>query len=184
MADKVTVMKKWIDDIRNDENLAGVTEQELAYIIYAAVMYGLEDEKINISGLFGAEFKHLNWAMSNIWGQIDNIQGYNKNQGDINIKYDKEAIKNLRLEGYTAKQICEKLNYPLEKARSITSNKGWIEAGEILRKKTESVQNSDYYEEESVQKIQKIQTESTDSVQKNTDSWKDLSQKSAPIFDF
>lgn len=157
MADKMTFMAKWLEDIRADENL-DVTEQELAYIVYAAVVYGISSEKINIGAIFGNEFKFLNMAMPNIYGQIDNIQSYNPNRKS---EYDSDAIKDLRLEGKTAKQICEILGYDTSKANSLTSNKGWKEAGQILKQNcTDSIQKS----------VQNVQTDTeqkcTDSVQK------------------
>ena len=135
MANSVKLMKQWFDTIREDENLGDITEQELAYVIYAAVHYGFSSEKINIGAIFGNEFKTLNYIMPNIYSQIDNIQNYGENK--VKAKYDDEAIYNLRLEGLTAKQICERLGYDVNKANSLTSNKGWIKAN-----KERSVQKS------------------------------------------
>lgn len=132
MADKMTVMKKWIEDIRADENL-DMTEQEIAYVVYAAVNYGLTGDKINHGELFGKEFKHLNYAMPNIYGQIDNIQNYGEEKKASILKYDSDAIYALRMQGYTAKEICIELGYPTEKANNITSNKGWVRAGQDLK---------------------------------------------------
>lgn len=159
MADKMTFMGKWLDDIVNDPNLIGLDNQQLAYITYATVQYGLTGNKINIGEVFGKEFSALNFAMPNIYGQVDNIQSYPEKMGAM-IRYDSDAICKLRLKGMTAKEICKELGYPLEKARSITSNKGWIEAGKILAKnKTENI--------ESVQKVQKCESDvCTESVQK------------------
>jgi hypothetical protein len=134
MADKMTVMKKWIDDIRKDDNLE-VTEQELAYIVYAAITFGLEGEKVNIGEVFGKEFKHLNFAMSNIYGQIENIQNYGEEKKASVLKYDADRIYELRLQGYTAKEICVMEGYGEDKANNITSNKGWKLAGEELKKR-------------------------------------------------
>ncbi len=124
-------MSKWLKDIKEDQNLE-LSEQELAYIVYAAVKYGLEGEKLNLGEVFGKEFKYLNIAMPNIYGQIDNIQGYDLGR---RTKYDSEKIKELKLKGYTAVQICEELGYDKSKARSLTSNKGWREAVQILGNK-------------------------------------------------
>lgn len=159
---KMTLMKKWFDDIIDDPN-QDLTEQDMAYITYAAVRYGLYQEKINIKEKFGRD---LNLAMPNIYGQIDNIKGFSENR---NVKYDSEAIKELRLKGCTAKEVCAELGYPEDKARSITSNKGWIEAGKMLKNMDRPVQKST----ESVQSKNKIisikGTENTDSVQKYTE---------------
>ena len=133
MADKMTVMKKWIDGIRNDENLE-VTEQEMAYIMYAMITFGLDGEKVNIGDVFGKEFKHLNFAMSNIYGQIENIQNYGEEMKASVLKYDADKIYELRMAGMTAKEICIELGYGEEKANNITSNKGWKLAGVELKK--------------------------------------------------
>lgn len=132
MADKMTFMKKWINDIRADENV-DMTEQEIAYVIYAAVNYGLSGEKINHGEIFGKEFKHLNYAMPNIYGQIDNIQNYGEEKKATVLKYDADAIYELRMKGHTAKEICLELGYPVEKANNITSNKGWVRANQELK---------------------------------------------------
>ena len=130
MADKMTVMRKWLDDIEADENVT-LTDNDRAYIAYAILRYGLYGEKTNIGEVFGKEHSTLNLAMPNIYGQIDNIQNYNPNRS---AKYDPEEIKRLRLEGYTSPQICDVLGIPRSKAKSITTNKGWKDAGEILKK--------------------------------------------------
>ena len=119
--------------------------------------------------VFGKEFSALNFAMPNIYGQVDNIQSYPEKMGAI-IRYDSDAICKLRLKGMTSKEICIELGYPLEKARSITSNKGWIEAGKILAKnKTENTK--------SVQKVQKCESDvCTESVQKINEGVQNLTE--------
>lgn len=181
MADNFTIRKDWLDSIYEDENLEGVTEQEMAYIVYASVKYGLTDEKINISKTFGEEFRHLNWAMPNIWGQIDKIRGYNKNQGDINRKYDNEAIKKLRLEGKTAKQICIELGYEADKWRSITSNKGWTEAGQILQNMKQLTSDESVSDTESESVVTQKMSEKS---QKMTQTDSETDKKSVIRFDF
>lgn len=169
MADKMTFMGKWLDDIVNDPNLIGLDNQQLAYITYATVQYGLTGNKINMGEVFGKEFSALNFAMPNIYGQVDNIQSYPEKMGAM-IRYDSDAICKLRLKGMTSKEICIELGYPLEKARSITSNKGWIEAGKILAKnKTENTK--------SVQKVQKCESDvCTESVQKVNEGVQNLTE--------
>ena len=133
-ADKMTIMKKWIDGIREDENI-DLTEQQIAYIIYAIVTYGLNGTKVNIGNVFGEEFKDLNLAMSNIYTHIDNIQNYKEEKKASVLKYDANRIYELRLEGYTAKEICVMEGYGEDKANNITSNKGWKLAGEELKRR-------------------------------------------------
>lgn len=157
----MTFMKKWLDDILADENVE-VTTQDLAYITYAAVQYGLTRERINMAETFGPEFRGLNYAMSNIYGQIDNIKDYNPGR---TVKYDSDAIRDLRLEGKTAKEICAILGIEEDKHKSISTNKGWREAGEILKQKNtenteKSTKNTEFVDTENTQKntekIQKI----------------------------
>ena len=137
MRDKITLKADWFNEIWEDENIGDLSEQEKAYIVYAAVQYGFSSEKINIGAIFGNEFKYLNMAMPNIYGQIDRVAEYSQtlNGNKVSQKYDDEAIKELRLQGFKAKEICEQLGYDPAKANSLTSNKGWKEAGEILKKK-------------------------------------------------
>ena len=172
MADKVTIMKKWINDIVEDPNV-DASEQDLAYIIYAAYVYGTTGEKINIGEVFGKEFKMLNMIMPNIYGQIDNIKNYDPSDGR-NAKYDADAIRECRLRGLTAKETCIELGYPEAKARSITTNKGWKEAGEILRGMETTVQN----ESESVLGVSK---ELISNVQKKSDLTQKLTEKDRSV---
>ena len=153
MSDSVKLMKKWFDDIQADEILGGLSEQEMAYIIYAAAHYGFSSEKTNFETKFGPEFKNLAFAMSNIYGQIDNIQNYSDKM-NTNVKYDAEQIYQLRMEGKTGKEICQILGLPPEKQRSLSTNPGWKRAKKDLdtQKNTETVQKN------------------TDSVQTVTDS--------------
>lgn len=159
---KMTVMKKWFDDILDDPN-DDTTPQEMAYIMYAVLHYGLYGEKINIGEIFGQEFKGLNRAMPNIYGQIDNIKNFDPADGK-KVKYDAEVVKQMRLEGLTAREIVVKLGYGEDKARSLTTTKGWKEAGRILANQKKS-ENTD-----SVQKVWKVDNiKNTDLLQKNTD---------------
>ena len=176
MADKVTLMKQWFDTIKEDENLGEITEEQMAYIIYAAVNYGFSSEKINIGAVFGKENQILNFIMPNIYSQIDNIQKYDPKNGKI--KYDAEAIKNLRLQGFKAREICEKLGYPLDKEKSISSNKGWIEAGKIIK------QNPEKYRSVQKDTTVSIQIQNTDSVQNSTDMVQNDTDSVQNAFDF
>lgn len=125
-ADKMIFMKKWYDAIVSDD-VEETTPEEMAYILYAAMQYCFNDERINIGDVFGREFRGLNRAMPNIYSQIDAIQNF----GTKNIKYDAKAIKDLASQGYSVKQICEKLGYPEEKSRSLYKNPGYIEGKAI-----------------------------------------------------
>ena len=145
MADKMIFQKKWYDAIKEDEYIE-TTEQEMAYILYAAMIYSFEGERIDIGEVFGKEFKGLNRSMPNIYSQIDNIVGWSDKMSDSKRKYDPDRIRELRLQGYKAREICEIEGYDVSKANNITSNRGWKEAGEILKEQknpenTEFVQN-------------------------------------------
>ena len=166
MADKVTLMKKWFDDIREDENLFDLTETDIAYLIYAAAQYGFTGEKVNLGEVFGKEYRGLNMAMPNIYGQIDRIKNFNDKVGG-SIKYDSEAIKELRLKGMTALEICRELGYPAEKVKSLTSNKGWKEAGELMA----AQKKNDNKNEEKIDRNETDFRQKIDSgVQKNPES--------------
>lgn len=149
MADvtKVPILREWVDELQGDE-LTALDEKEMAYVLYGLVTYGLTGEKTDMS-IFGNEYKSLNRSISGYYGQIDRVINFGEKMNSGRAKYDNEKIKELRLKGYTAKQICIELGYGEDKAKSITTTKGWIEAGQILKQ---------------------TKTENTDSVQKNTDS--------------
>ena len=171
MANIIESVKTWIEEIENDQYL-NMSKVEISYITYATCRYIWYNEKTNMSEFFGEEYKNLNLAMSNIYSQVDKIKNYRKDDVENNIKYDSEKIKELRLKGYTAKEICVELGYPESKSKSLTSNKGWKEANIELKQKSQT-ENTD-----SVQKIQndtekteqKLQTENTENIQKSTDS--------------
>lgn len=127
MADKFFFLKSWYDAILEDDYVK-TTEQEMAYIVYAAMRYYFDGKPIDIGEIFGKEFQGLNRSMPNIYNQIDRIKGYD--QGRVT-KYDAEEIKKLRLKGYTAKQICKELGYDEAAAKSLTSNAGWKEANRL-----------------------------------------------------
>ena len=144
----------------------------MAYLIYAAAMYGFTGEKVNIGSVFGKEFAVLNFCMTNIYSQIDRIRTWGEEQGKANEKYDADAIRELKVSNpqMTAKEICRELDYPESKAKSITTNKGWLEAQKIIKSKnTEIVQKLTDSVKNSVQKETEIVQKSTESVQKLTD---------------
>lgn len=126
MADRMIFQKKWYESLMEDE-YSDITDQEMAYILYAAMMYSFEGGRTDLGATFGEEFKSLNRVMPNIYSQIDNIENYNNKFQGKNQKYDNEAIKALAAEGYTQKEICLKLGYDPAKSRSLSSNRGYIE---------------------------------------------------------
>ena len=126
MADKMIFQKKWYESLMEDE-YSDITEQEMAYILYAAMIYSFEGGRTDLSATFGPEFKSLNRVMPNIYSQIDSIENYNNKFQGKNQKYDNDAIRALAAEGYTQKEICLKLGYDPAKSRSLSSNKGYIE---------------------------------------------------------
>ena len=96
--DKMIFMRDWYESIINDEYIE-TTEQEMSYILYAAMQYCFTGEKINLGEVFGNEFRGLNRSMPNIYSQIDKIMSYNEKQGKKNQKYDNDAIEALAAQG-------------------------------------------------------------------------------------
>ena len=47
MADGVTLMSKWFEDIKDDPNLK-ITDQDIAYMIFAAAQYGFYGVKVDL----------------------------------------------------------------------------------------------------------------------------------------
>ena len=136
---KMVFLQSWYDAIMSDEYLE-TTDQEMAYILYAAMLYSFNGEKTNLGAVFGPEFKGLNRAMPNIYSQIDNIQEYGDKNGAKNQKYNNDKIRELAAQGLTQKEICIQLGYDVNKCRSLSSNKGYIEGRSeyISQKKSEN----------------------------------------------
>lgn len=119
-ADKMIFQKDWYEGIVNNEYVE-TTEQEMAYILYAAMRYCFYDETIDLGETFGKEFKGLNRDMSNIYTQINKIKNWSENMSSKNQKYDDPRIKELAAKGYTQKQICIELGYDESKSKSLSS---------------------------------------------------------------
>lgn len=119
-ADKMIFQKDWYEGIVNNEYVE-TTEQEMAYILYAAMRYCFYDETIDLGEIFGKEFKGLNRDMSNIYTQINKIKNWSENMSSKNQKYDDPKIKELAAKGYTQKQICIELGYDESKSKSLSS---------------------------------------------------------------
>ena len=175
MADKAIIMKDWIDKIVDDPYVE-TTPLELGCILYATCQYWWNEEMTNIGDVFGKEYASLNRSMANIYSQIDKMRNYRAEDAKAHTKYDSDQIKELRLQGHTAKEICQLLGYPESRARSLTSNKGWIEAGKELAQKSQivqkSVQNCTESTDTDIQTdcteiCTDLYTENTDSVQKS-----------------
>lgn len=149
---RMIFQRDWYENIINDK-FVPTTEQEIAYLLYAAMKYSFYDEQVDLGEIFGKEFANLNRSMTSIYGQIDKIKNYREEKKASILKYDADRIYELRLEGHTAKEICIMEGYGEDKANNITSNKGWKLAGEELKKR----------------KIQKSGN-SVKSIQNNTDS--------------
>ena len=154
--DKLVFMKRWYDAEMNDEN-NDTTPQEMAYILYAAAVFAFTGEKINIGDVFGKEFKGLNRSMPNIYSQIVSMKDWEDTHTQANQKYDNEKIKELAIQGFTQKEICEKLGYDVEKSKSLSSNKGYREGRQILQKKQKegNIGNNSDSCESSVENCQK-----------------------------
>lgn len=163
MADNRMIFQRdWYEDIVNDK-FVPTTDQEIAYLLYAAMKYSFYDEQVNLGEVFGKEFANLNRSMTSIYGQIDKIKNYGEEKKASVLKYDADRIYELRLEGYTAKEICIMEGYGEDKANNITSNKGWKLAGEELKKR--KVQKSG----NSVKSVSESVQNNTDSMERNFD---------------
>lgn len=172
MADRFTFMKDQFDAEMEDENNQ-TTEQEMAYILFAAAKFAFTGEKINIGEVFGKEFKGLNRSMPNIYTQIEKIINYGEKFQGANQKYNDEEVKALAAQGLTQKEICEQLGYDASKSKSLSSNKGYKEGRQLFleRKRLENEslgQNSD----------------SCDSSSKNCQKTVNSSEKIATSFNF
>jgi hypothetical protein len=118
--DKMIFQKDWYEGIVNNEYVE-TTEQEMAYILYAAMRYCFYDETTDLGEVFGKEFKGLNRDMSNIYTQIDKIKNWSEDLGKKNQKYDDPRIEELAAEGLTQKEICLELGYDPSKSKSLSS---------------------------------------------------------------
>lgn len=168
MANISDSVKNWMKEIENDE-FCETSPVELGCICYATFRYIWDNEKTNMAEFFGEEYRSLNRSMANIYSQVDRIKNFRSNETNTNIKYDAEKIKELRLQGLSSKEICEKLGYPADKSRSLTSNRGWIEAGKILKDKV-CTENTDSVQKSVKSDAETVQTDRQNSVQKNTES--------------
>lgn len=165
MADKIKLMKKWFDDLKEDPNVGSMLgPEEMAIITYAVVQYGFTGEKINIGKIFGSDKGMLNFVMPNIYGQVDNIQDYAEKMAGI-CMYDANAIYELALQGKKAKEVCEILGYPVEKANNITSNKGWVAA----RKELKAMKNSEQKNPESGFSVKSVKNNQESTQNQNFD---------------
>lgn len=139
--DKMIFMKDWYESIMSDEYIE-TTEQEMSYILYAAMQYWFTGEKINLGTVFGNEFKGLNRSMPTIYSQIDKMAEYIDKQGKKNQKYDNDAVEELAAQGMSQKEICRALGYDESKSNSLSSNAGYKRGRDrFLNEKSSSVQN-------------------------------------------
>lgn len=128
---KATIMESWVENIMDDPYVE-TSPVEMGCILYAAVRYWFTGEKDDLGELCGEEYRGLNRSMPNLYSQIDKMKNYSGNVKQGSIKYDHERIKALRLAGKSGREICEILGYPVDKAKSLTTTKGWKEAKKIL----------------------------------------------------
>lgn len=121
---KIVILEDWIEDIKNDKNLAGgINEQAIAYILYALYQYNVTGEQVDLGAIFGGAAGILNFVVSGLYSQVDKIKGVHK--GSKGSKYDNEAIEELAASGMGPKAICEELGLDPAKAKSLSSNKGY-----------------------------------------------------------
>ena len=137
--DRMIFKKDWYEGIVNNQYVK-TSDEEMAYILYAAMRYCFYDETTDLGEKFGKEFSGLNRDMSNIYTQIDKIKNWGEEMSQKNQKYDDPRIKELAAKGYTQKQICIELGYDPAKSKSLSSVELYKEGRAIYlaSKKTES----------------------------------------------
>lgn len=129
---KVLIMDEWIKSLQEDKNLGGsINAEGIACILYGLYQYNLTGERPDLGTIFGGNYRILNFAMPNLYTQIDKMKGINK--GQKTSKYDNDAIQELAALGFGPKDICEKLGIDPSKAKSLASNKGY-KAGRAIYK--------------------------------------------------
>ena len=184
MASNIVFLEQWKDELMNDE-FSPLTEEEFAYILYAAAIYSWTGEKTNFKEVFNRA--DLNRVMAPYYTQIDNICNYREGMRQ-NIRgrqsLDKEAIKDLASRGYTQRQICEELGYDVDKLKSISSNPGWKE-GRRIYLASAKVQNVTEKGTESTESPTEKVQEDTEKVQNVTESYSSAdSVSNSSIFNF
>lgn len=132
MASNIVFLEQWKDELMNDE-FAPLTEQEVAYLVYAAAIYCWRGEKTDFEAVFNRP--DLNRVMASYYFQIDNIVNYKDNMKKVTEgkqTFDNEAIKELAAQGISQKEICRRLGYDEARSRSLSSNRGYREGRAIF----------------------------------------------------
>ena len=132
MASNIVFLEQWKDELMNDE-FAPLTEQEVAYLVYAAAIYCWSGEKTDFEAVFNRP--DLNRVMASYYFQIDNIVNYKDNMKKVTEgkqTFDNEAIKELAAQGISQKEICRRLGYDEARSRSLSSNRGYREGRAIF----------------------------------------------------
>lgn len=209
MADSIKITKQWLDNFYADD-FNDYSDEDIAYILYGMVRFGLYGEKTNLVKMFNLPpERNLNYALAQYYPQINNMINYEEKQKklqEVNKKYNDDAIYFLRKRGYTGKEICNILHYECGE-KNLSTTKGWKKELEerkngqvrlpkadddaikclgvsVTDKNTDSVQIS--VNEDVTDKIQictdtdTIQTDNTESVQKSVESVKN----GDPAFNF
>ena len=121
---KIVILEDWIENIKNDKNLAGgINEEAIAYILYGLYKYNTTGEQVDLGEVFGGAAGILNFVLSGLYPQVDKIKGVNR--GVKGSKYDNEAIEELAAAGMGPRAICDELGIDPVKAKSLGSNKGY-----------------------------------------------------------
>lgn len=132
MANNIVFLEQWKDSLINDE-FAPLSEQEVAYMVYAAAIYCWTGEKTDFKEVF--DRPDLNRVMAPYYSQIDNIVNYKDNMKKVvegKQTFDNEAIKELAAQGISQKEICRRLGYDEARSRSLSSNRGYREGRAIF----------------------------------------------------
>ena len=173
MANNIVFLEQWKNELMNDE-FAPLTEEEIAYMVYAAAIYCWTGEKTDFQVAFNRP--DLTRVMAPYYAQIDNICNYKDNMKKVvdgKQNFDNDAIKELAAQGISQKEICRRLGYDEARSRSLSSNRGYREgralflAGVELESQSESKKKSELTQNEleivSSESESKNESELTDS---------------------
>ena len=169
MANNIVFLEQWKNELMNDE-FAPLTEEEIAYMVYAAAIYCWTGEKTDFQVAFNRP--DLTRVMAPYYAQIDNICNYKDNMKKVvdgKQNFDNDAIKELAAQGISQKEICRRLGYDEARSRSLSSNRGYREGRALFLAgvELESQKKSELTQNESEKVIYESEIVSSESESKN-----------------
>ena len=184
MASNIVFLEQWKDDLLNDE-FAPLSEEEIAYLIYAAATYCWSGEKTDFNEVFNRP--DLNRVMAPYYTQIDNIVNYKDNMKKVTEgkqTFDNDAIKELAAQGVSQKEICRRLGYDEARSRSLSSNRGYREGRAIFMSTPKMLSQNQSEKSESVSSESESQSVESESKKKSELTNPDKTDKSSGLFEF